>query len=283
MLNKSYKDILNSSSLSTTQHFSLLKQKMLDNFLLFQHRKKLKQKKLKQKKLKFIFLKNLKVIKHRKLKKSKSRLRFKKPYKKVVRRIQKKLYPIFKKTFVSKRFNKSKFRLPKNCVNLFKYCLAISIKKNNVFCTFSTIRAENKTLISSNAGSYKIKVTKKTLRYTYDLVLNKFYNGVKKKVSFLEKANKKKKKANNKMKNKQNILTKALKRSKRRMKTKIKKGLIATIVIPKRLRKKVVKSIRYHFKKIPLLIKVVDKKVFNGCRAPKSIRKKRRRRLRLYK
>ena len=60
-------------------------------------------------------------------------------------------------------------------------------------------------------------------------------------------------------------------------------GLIATIVIPKRLRKKVVKSIRSNFDKIPLLIKAVDKKVFNGCRAPKSIRKKRRRRLRLYK
>jgi len=61
-----------------------------------------------------------------------------------------------------------------------------------------------------------------------------------------------------------------------------KRGLFVTLVCSKRLRKKVSQSIRRNFKKIPLLIKVLNKKVFNGCRPPKKVRKKRRR-MRIYK
>lgn len=272
MLNISQKNKPSSYSLLTNQHLSLIKQNVLGSYFLVQQ-KKLKNsveihKKLKKERLKSILLKSLKPTNFQLLKIKTQCFRFKRPVKKLVKRVYKKLHPIFRKAFILKRFNKSRFRLPKNCSNLFKYRIAISIKKNNVFCTFSDNQDKNKTLISCNSGSYHIKVTKKTLRYTYDSVLKRFYNRIKKKYPLQKKVNKKKYK-----------IIKRLKSSK----VEAKKGLIATIVIPKRLRKKIVKSVRFNFKKIPLLIKAVDKKVFNGCRAPKSIRKKRRRRLRLYK
>ena len=177
MLNTLQKNKLFPHSLPTTQHLASLKQSVLASYLLVQQKKlrnlvKLEKqaelakidRKLKQKLLKTVVLKSLKLMINSKLfKKTRQRFSFKKSVKKFVRPIRKKSRRFFRKAFISKRFNKSKFRLPKNCPGLFKYRLAISIKKNNVFCTFSGIQDNNKTLVSCNSGSYKIKVTKKKL------------------------------------------------------------------------------------------------------------------------
>lgn len=90
----------------------------------------------------------------------------------------KKLYKRFKKIFGCKRYNKRKLRLPIECAsNLFYFKLTILIKKNNIFCNFSDFK-NNKTFNSCSSGKYKIKVSKKTLKYTHDLVLEKFYKEI---------------------------------------------------------------------------------------------------------
>lgn len=91
---------------------------------------------------------------------------------------RKKLYKRFKKVFGNKRYNKKKLKLPVESANsLFYFKLTIIIKKNNIFCNFSDFK-KNKTLNSCSSGKYKIKVSKKTLKYTHDLVLNKFYKEI---------------------------------------------------------------------------------------------------------
>lgn len=168
------------------------------------------------------------------------------------KRSQRVSYKKFKKIFGRKNYNYAKFKVSNKIENIFKFNLAILVKKNNVFCTFSNFE-EKKTIKACSSGTYKIKVSKKTLRYTYDLVLEKFYRDIRKHV----------------YPKKKKIFVG-------------KKGLFVTLVCSKRLRKKVSQSIRRNFKKIPLLIKVLNKKVFNGCRPPKKVRKKRRR-MRIYK
>lgn len=162
------------------------------------------------------------------------------------------LYRKLKKNFGIKRYNRTKFKISDKIENLFKFNLTILVKKNNVFCTFSNFE-EKKTIKACSSETYKIKVSKKTLRYTYDLVLDKFYRDIKKQV----------------YKNKKKFFSR-------------KNGVFVTLVCSKILRKKVLKSIRRNFKKTPLLIKVLNKKIFNGCRPPKKVRKKRRR-MRIYK
>lgn len=353
MLNISQKNNLSSYISPTTEHLAAIKQSVLDSYILVQQKKLKKSAKVakraefskrckaikQQKRIKDL-LKTLKSKSYKRtrlkrylsfLKKQKSFFQNQKFKKRIRLHLKKKFHPLFKKAFKKKRFNNSRFRLPKNLPNLFSYSLSISIKKNNIFCSFSSIQDKHKTLISSNAGSYKIKITKKTLRYTYKSVLNKFYSNVqkkyfpkrkkkakvnKKKVKQLKiervkakekaeiqrarakaqaKVQKVKLRAKLKLKGKLKVKVRVKRTAKEKLKSKVfvarqkmkkekdKKGLIATLIIPRRLKRKVIRSIRDKFVRIPLLIKVVDKKVFNGCRAPKSIRKKRRRRLRLYK
>lgn len=175
---------------------------------------------------------------------------------------RKKLYRRFKKVFGNKRYNKKKLKLPvENANSLFYFKLTILIKKNNIFCNFSDFK-NNKTLNSCSSGKYKIKVSKKTLKYTHDLVLNKFYKEIWSKVYAKIK---KKEIKNNKV-----------------VKKVLRKGLFVNIVCSTRLRKKVCQYVYRRFKKIPLIINSLSKKVFNGCRPPKKVRKKRRK-MRIYK
>lgn len=175
---------------------------------------------------------------------------------------RKKLHKRFKKIFGNKRYNKKKLKLPLESTNsLFYFKLTILIKKNNIFCNFSDFK-NNKTLNSCSSGKYKIKVSKKTLKYTHDLVLNKFYKEIWSKVYA-------------------KIKKKELKKNKG-IKKPLRKGLFVNIVCSTRLRKKVCQYVYRKFKKIPLIINSLSKKVFNGCRPPKKVRKKRRK-MRIYK
>ena len=55
-------------------------------------------------------------------------------------------------------------------------------------------------------------------------------------------------------------------------------GINISIVVPKIFKRKLLRSIKYHFRRKvgPLLLEIKDKKVFNGCRPSKKVRKKRR-------
>ena len=111
-----------------------------------------------------------------KLSKEEKRLRRRKRFPRLS--FHKKLYKRFKKVFGSKRYNKTKLKLPvEGAHHLFYFKLTIIVKKNNIFCNFSDFK-NNKTLNSCSSGKYKIKVSKKTLKYTHDLVLNRFYKDI---------------------------------------------------------------------------------------------------------
>lgn len=81
-----------------------------------------------------------------------------------------------------------------------------------------------------------------------------------------------------KKENKKNIKDKRNKKDKKVLR----KGLFVNIVCSTRLRKKVCQFVYRKFKRIPLIINSLSKKVFNGCRPPKKVRKKRRK-MRIYK
>lgn len=119
----------------------------------------------------------------------------------------------------------------------------ISLFPNNVFCSFKNV-AKNKLISRVSAGKYKLKVSKKSLKYASKLVITNFFRELKKKkVSFS-------------------------------------KPIVLVLVSPANLRKKIVvntfallKNVKN--KRIAFFVK--PKKFFNGCRAKKQIRKKQKR------
>jgi ribosomal protein S11 len=119
---------------------------------------------------------------------------------------------------------------------IFSHRLNIRVTPNNIFCSLSK-RKKNSIISCCSSGKYKIKTSKKKLKYTFDLVLTRFFREIKKKKH---------------------------------------RGLIILITSPIRIRKKIINLVSLNFKKKFLLIKVSKNKSFNGCRPPKKIRKKRR-------
>lgn len=174
----------------------------------------------------------------------------------------------------------SNISLIKN-TDIFGSKLNLIIKPNNVFCNFSTFK-DNKTTDHCSSGKYGIKVTKKTLRYTYDWVLARFFKIIKpkiylrKKVLIVEKQNKYQRK------NQKKVVKKTKKKFRYQLVARKNSALYITLISNSRVRKRIIRAIRYNFKGLPLIIKIIQKKVFNGCRAAKKVRKKRRR-MRVYK
>lgn len=154
--------------------------------------------------------------------------------------------------------------------NKFSYRLNIVVKANNVFCTFSYLNnVKRRTLKVCNGGSYKLNFSKKNIRFIYNNdIITPFIEKVKM-YCFTKK-----------------FKEKALYKKQRKISKKIKpfwyikkknSGVVVNIVASSRQRKIILNNISYHFRRVPLLIKIHDKKIFNGCRAPKKQRKKRRR------
>lgn len=145
-----------------------------------------------------------------------------------------------------------------------KKILTIRIKPNNVFCTLKNLTSNR--MMSGSSTKYKVKMSKKTLRYNYKIVIR----------SFLEE-------------------------TKKVLKTKF---LFVCIIAPRRIRRDLLRILkkRLMFKpkkslklstdeegeeiirKCPhlLMFDFYAKKCFNGCRARKKKRKKQRG-LRIYK
>jgi ribosomal protein S11 len=164
----------------------------------------------------------------------------------------------------SSRIYSSKTQLPLNGKILkptffFNKTMTIRIKPNNVFCTFVN-RAKRKT-ISGTCTKYKVKMSKKALRYNYKVILKSF-----------------------------------LKETKRFLKS---KRILISVTSPKKIRRELLRILKTRLirrkkfarktsgKKVRyspdlLLFRFNSKKCFNGCRVRKKRRKKQRG-LRIYK
>jgi ribosomal protein S11 len=140
----------------------------------------------------------------------------------------------------------------------FDKLMTIRIKPNNMFCTLTSTK--KKKAISATSSKYRIKMSKKALRYNYKLVLKAFIEETKK---FFGK--------------KMRISLTAPKRIRRELLRILKKKLTLK---QKSIKDALGKSITV----IPrvLLFHFKAKKCFNGCRARKKRRNKQRG-LRIYK
>jgi ribosomal protein S11 len=129
----------------------------------------------------------------------------------------------------------------------------IRIAQNNIFCTFTDLK-NKKILHTSSSGVYKIKISKRKLKYLYSPFISLFFKKIKKNTKNLS-------------------------------------NTFFNIIAPSRLRKKILKQVSTIIKEFNFLslkkqkkkakryknvvINIDTKKCFNGCRAPKGIRKKR--------
>ena len=121
--------------------------------------------------------------------------------------------------------------------------LSIRITANNAFCNLKN-NNKNKLLAVCSSGKYRVKSSKKNLRFTVKLILSFFIRKIKSKLK--------------------------------------KKILLITIIAPSRIRKQIILYLSQTLKKKSLVVKVREKKCFNGCRPAKKKRKKQKR-LRILK
>lgn len=137
---------------------------------------------------------------------------------------------------------KEKILVLKNVKN-FSRQLSIKITSNNIFCNLKNI-IDNRTLAVCSSGKYKVKTTKKKLKHNLKIVLGSFFNEIKNKL--------------------------------------VSKDLIFVITSPIKIRKQIIKFLSQSFNKYNLILKINNKKCFNGCRPPKKRRKKQKG-LRIFK
>ena len=142
------------------------------------------------------------------------------------------------KKFLRYQFYKPSFRqsLLVDKLKKFLVCLTIKVTSNNIFCNLRCL-VKNKTLQASSCGKYNIKVSKKKLKYAIKPVITSF-----------------------------------LQESKDKMRS---KNLFVVLVAPTKLRKYILKFL---YSKIlqnrNSVVKMKEKKCFNGCRVKKKKRKK---------
>lgn len=117
------------------------------------------------------------------------------------------------------------------------YRVSLLFKANNFFCTLSSFTT-GEVLYSVSCGNYKIKVSKRNLKYTFKLVLEKFFRIILRKVKL--------------------------------------SNLIINIVAPLHIRRKLVQTLSLYLNQRSFLIRLSNLKCFNGCRPCKRRRKKRK-------
>jgi ribosomal protein S11 len=121
--------------------------------------------------------------------------------------------------------------------------LDVRITPNNVFCTLKNL-INNKILKVGSAGKYKVKTSKKTLKFSSKIIVGFFLDEIKQELNT--------------------------------------KTLLINLTGPIRLRKTILEQIIKQVRKSSLTINVNNKKCFNGCR-PKKKRRKKQKGLRLFK
>lgn len=179
------------------------------------------------------------------LKKSKEAIILKKFRLKIVKKKSKKF---FKKNLKRSNLNFKKAKILKFFYNKylrFKSQISITITQNNVFCVYQSNLTSNnkkvKTIVLTSAGKYKIKVSKKKLKFSNKIIIEKFIN---------------------------RIIP--------RLKKKDRQFLLINISGPIRVKKSILKQIRSLIKetKIKYILNTKSLKCFNGCRPKKQKRKK---------
>lgn len=127
-----------------------------------------------------------------------------------------------------------------------KAFLTMHVFPNNIFCTYKVLE-NNKFYIknSGSSGKYKIDISKKTLKHKLKYVIVSFLNELKQKKILLN-------------------------------------NCIVKLIAPVRLKKMIIKLMIAELKNKNFIIQTESKKVFNGCRAKKKLRKKRKK-LKLFK
>lgn len=128
-------------------------------------------------------------------------------------------------------------------IKKFSQQLSIRVTANNIFCNLRNI-VKNTTIATCSSGKYKIKTTRKKLKHNIKLVLSSFFSQIRTKIPS--------------------------------------KNLVVVLTSPVRIKKQTIKILAQNFNKYNLIVKVKDKKCFNGCRPPKKKRKKQKG-LRLFK
>jgi len=137
----------------------------------------------------------------------------------------------------------------------FNNKIVVRVKSNNFFCTFLNFNINSKKeqiIQADSAGKYKLKASKKNIKFNLPIVLN----------TFIKKLEKNKYITRNKKNQVSNVV-------------------IIKIIAKSRIRKKILRRFTNFFKGVSLYY-LQPKKCFNGCRASKSRRKKRLR-FRIFK
>ena len=119
----------------------------------------------------------------------------------------------------------------------FNLKIFIRVLPNNIFCTLKDLKTE-KTLIHRSSGMYKLRTSKKNLKYNVKIMLQFFFKDIK-----------------NYFKNEKNV--------------------IIEITCGIKIRKQIIKFWKQKIKKKNVILQINEKKCFNGCRPPKKRRKKR--------
>lgn len=169
----------------------------------------------------------------------------------IEKRIKKKYFKRLKKA--AKKYLKKTFSIKQKKFNklvafsikniIITFNICIRITPNNIFCVLRD-NIKNQTVILVSGGLIKIKISKKKLKFINKLFIETFISKIEENVKG--------------------------------------KTCLVKISGPKKIIRFVSKQIIKSLKKSKLLINVLNKKVFNGCRA-KKIRRKKRKGMRVFK
>lgn len=118
--------------------------------------------------------------------------------------------------------------------------LTFKVTFNNIFFNLKNLKT-NTTIFSGSGEMYKIKISKKTLKYVFKILINLYLSKIKK---YLIK----------------------------------KKNIFIVVTAPKKIKKQLIFFLKKSLKKLKLniILKINPKKCFNGCRPGKQTRKKRK-------
>ena len=152
----------------------------------------------------------------------------------------KRLKKIFK--YKNSPSNLKLFQL-KNELKSNKLKLVIRITPNNIFCTLINV-TKKQIICNKSAGTFKIPVSKKKIKFAHRIILIKFLEIIKSKLG-------------------NNLI-------------------IIKIIGPIKIRKSIVKCLSINLKNNNLILHTKPLKCFNGCRPAKKRRKKQKG-LRIYK
>lgn len=159
------------------------------------------------------------------------------------------------KLYNKKLFSFNSYKLLVN--DIFENKIVFRVKGNNFFCTFLDLK-KNKILQADSAGKYKLKTSKKNIKFNLPIVLSTFMKRLEKnKLIYFQFKGKKSKKSF------------------------FFANMIVKVIAKIRIRKSIFNRFFYSSRGIRMFY-LQPKKCFNGCRAVKARRKKRLR-FRIFK